>query len=91
MRKKLWLLPVFVLSLFLLLTVSVGAEETENLAALKITPGRTVSVTLPEGVGDYTYNEDIVIFKGFLSNDDGSMTLLFACKAEIPMGTYGLL
>ena len=42
-------------------------------------------------MGDYTYNEDIAIFKGFLSNDDGSMTLLFACKAEISVGTYGLL
>ena len=51
MRKNLWLLPVFALSLFLLLTVSVGAEETEDLAALKITPGRTVSVALPKGGG----------------------------------------
>ncbi len=91
MKKKLLILTVLVFGLLLALTVGVSASETEDMTALKITPGRTVSVTLPEGVGNYTYNEDIVILKGFSTNEEGETTLLFACKADIPMGTYDLL
>ena len=91
MKKKLLFLAFLVFALSLVLTVGVSASETEDLTALKITPGRTVSVTLPEGVGNYTYNEDIVILKGFSTNEEGETTLLFACKADIPMGTYDLL
>ncbi|MBO5755535.1 MAG: dockerin type I repeat-containing protein, partial [Clostridia bacterium] len=91
MKKKYLLLLFVLVGLLFTLTVGVSAEEADDLAALKITPGRTVSVTLPEGVGDYTYNEEIVILKGFSTDENGVTTLLFGCRADIPMGTYDLL
>ena len=89
MKKKFLLFALMLLSVVLLLTV--GASAAEEEAALKITPGRTVRVTLPEGVGNYTYNEEIVVLKGFSTDENGVTTLLFGCKADIPMGTYDLL
>lgn len=91
MRKKYFLLPLILLGLLFVLTVGVSAAESEDVAALKITPGRTVSVTLPESVGNYTYNEDVVTLKGFSTDEHGATILLFACKDDIPMGTYDLL
>ena len=78
MKKKFLLFTLMLLSMILLLTVGVSAAEEE--AALKITPGRTVSVTLPEGVGNYTYNEEIVVLKGFSTDENGVTTLLLVVK-----------
>ena len=68
----------------------VPVTEPET-ASLYVTPGRTVSLTLPEGVGNYTYNEEVFVLKGFSTDEDGKTTLLFGCKSDIPMGTYDLL
>jgi len=90
MKKKLLLFPLLLLSFVLLLSVAVGAAEDDS-TALRVTPGRTVSVTLPADVGNYTYNEEIAILKGFSTDENGVTTLLFACRADIPAGTYDLL
>ena len=91
MKKKLLFLPVILLMFVLLLTVAVGAEETDENTALRVAPGRTVIVTLPETVGNFTYNEDVVMLRGFSTDESGVTTLLFVCREDVPVGTYDLL
>ena len=89
--KKKFLTAFLLFACTILLMSGVSASEAEETNSLKVTPGRTVSVVLPENVGSYTYNEDIVFLKGFSVDEYGVTTLLLACKDDIPMGTYDLL